>query len=845
MGRSARSLAGVWLLLLLLPALVRAQALPTSYAIIASRAPRHEDRTAQFPEVKDPILCEPGTDLVLLHRDGTEEVLVPGGEGCILDPKLSFDGQTVYYAHLYNARQVTPIYGRDVPVQGSDLFKLHLQTREIVQLTHRAWTPNPSTGRWSSDPTQPVPPGTNYIGHHPFALGPQPLPGGTVLYTTSRQSLLPNKEFTYPLLQLAVLDEATGIDEIIGHLNLGSALHPTVLRDGRIMFSSYEAQGLRDRNQWGLWVIHPDGTNWGPLMSAFLPQTALHFQTQTRDGRIYVVAYYNQNNAGFGTLLSFRPCLPGGPCTTDAVPHFGNPDPNHPSNPWVQKGYGSDGRPDHFRMSFSPREFACTTCFAHYHDRASVQIEGQWAGKITHPQAAPGVTADTNDLLAIWSDGPVNNRQDRGGPLPYPHGEIVLIPGAYPVAWPDALVRVKRSPTHSYMQPIPVVPYRAIYGQDEPDTMPVLQNNGRRHAALPAGTPYALVGTSSFYNRNTAPGVYARGTNPGSNWLIQGADAGLYHQETGVQTYSNADIHAVRLILFEPFTNRRRGPDGNVRSRFFAVAGNERLAAWPAIPLKKPDGQGGWLTDEYGNLDTSFLAKIPADVPFTFQTLDVAGRVLNMSQTWHQLRPGEVRTDCGGCHAHANVAMAFDKTWASKRPPTDLTGVVPRRVEWRRDIQPLLQATMPAYAGKTREALLDEGLLLPFRSRLSPLVEDARAVLTPEDWQALVLWCDLGAPVSLHERYGVGQQENRPTLTLHVQRGRRPQLIVGAASVYGTLDPTTLTVTLNGTDLSARLRARGGGRWALPLPATGQGEFRARVQDMNGAEATKRLVAQW
>src|SRR5438552_1287862 len=46
-----------------------------------------------------------------------------------------------------------------------------------------------------------------------------------------------------------------------------------------------------------------------------------------------------------------------------------------------------------------------------------------------------------------------------------------------------------------------------------------------------------------------------------------------------------------------------------------------------------------------GNPDTRFLAKAPADVPFTFQTLDKDGTVLNMAQTWHQLRPGEARND--------------------------------------------------------------------------------------------------------------------------------------------------------------------------------------------------------
>ena len=39
--------------------------------------------------------------------------------------------------------------------------------------------------------------------------------------------------------------------------------------------------------------------------------------------------------------------------------------------------------------------------------------------------------------------------------------------------------------------------------------------------------------------------------------------------------------------------------------------------------------------------------------------------VLNSSQTWHQLRPGELRNDCGGCHAHSQNPTDFAKTVAS------------------------------------------------------------------------------------------------------------------------------------------------------------------------------------
>ena len=52
-------------------------------------------------------------------------------------------------------------------------------------------------------------------------------------------------------LQLFVMDDDGSNVEKIGHLNLGSALHPVILKDGRIMFSSLEAQGLRDDHRLG------------------------------------------------------------------------------------------------------------------------------------------------------------------------------------------------------------------------------------------------------------------------------------------------------------------------------------------------------------------------------------------------------------------------------------------------------------------------------------------------------------------------------------------------------------------------------------------------------------------
>ena len=104
------------------------------------------------------------------------------------------------------------------------------------------------------------------------------------------------------------------------------------------------------------------------------------------------------------------------------------------------------------------------------------------------------------------------------------------------------------------------------------------------------------------------------------------------------------------------------------RSRHFALAATPRSASasWANSRCGNSSKDGKQPLDPDGNPDTSFLAKIPADVAWTFQTLDNNGMVLNMAQTWHQVRPGEIRNDCGGCHAHSQQPTPFEKTAAAR-----------------------------------------------------------------------------------------------------------------------------------------------------------------------------------
>ncbi len=670
------------------------------YDVVYVRQPRFGDNTSTtWPEIYHPARLDAGADLMLLHPDGTEEILVDCDVCSVTDPFVSFDAQWVYYA-LFHDLSPGRLNGQrgNLPLDGADLFRIHVASRQVEQLTFGEFTPNTGAGTW--DESNPLDPAAqfNRLGYGILNLGPCPLPGGKVAFTSNRNAFVPVKGFTNPTLQLFVMDIDGGNVSAIAPMTLNSALHPTVLQDGRLMFSSYESQGLRDRRLWGIWSIHPDGRNWAPVISAFRQPNAFHFMTQLGNEDLVVVDYYNLNNNGFGALYRLPVRPPAG------TPPFGSPFPaqNPPIDQTVGQGFLFP-----FRMSFTPYGMHSLSPFTHGNDEAApVGADGTTrVGKFTHPSAAPN-----NDLLVVWTPGPANDL-NRPTPLPYYDGGLYRLPSSTPIWSPDDLVELKNDPAYNEAWPRALVPYSAVHGVAEPATLPWLPNDGSQHAALPPGTPFGLIGTSSFYKRESFPGVGSSdfdGLDPfntsqngaSSNWGAQGADAGKY---------DNSDIWAVRIVGLEPSTHRSYGPNNGQHFENFA---NERHRILGEIPLRKVDDDGQTILDPEGNPDTSFLAKVPADTPFTFQTLDRNGMVLNMAQTWHQVRPGEVRANCGGCHAHSQQPLDFDLTAAAQpdHPIYDLAKQTPLvthddagepalqildqalvDVEFLRDIRPILQ----------------------------------------------------------------------------------------------------------------------------------------------------------
>jgi hypothetical protein len=170
------------------------------YDIVYVRGPRAGDKIHKrfYTDIAQPTYLEPSVDLMLLHPNGSEELLVAGGEGAITDPFVSFDGQWVYYTHIYS---LNGFHAYQPARSGADIFKLHLPTRRIVRLTNQRFTPNTGAADWSSDFRKPQS-GKTHLDYGVMNMGACPLPGGRVVFTANRNAFRPPRAYPVVALQL-------------------------------------------------------------------------------------------------------------------------------------------------------------------------------------------------------------------------------------------------------------------------------------------------------------------------------------------------------------------------------------------------------------------------------------------------------------------------------------------------------------------------------------------------------------------------------------------------------------------------------------------------------------------
>ncbi len=120
---------------------------------------------------------------------------------------------------------------RNLPIAGAEIYRINLASRMIQRLTHEEFTPNTGSGNWlESNPVDP-PDTYNRLGYGILNLGPAPLAGGKIIFSSNRNGLLPVKSYTFPVMQLFVMDEDGANVTPVAPMTHGSALHPTVNAD--------------------------------------------------------------------------------------------------------------------------------------------------------------------------------------------------------------------------------------------------------------------------------------------------------------------------------------------------------------------------------------------------------------------------------------------------------------------------------------------------------------------------------------------------------------------------------------------------------------------------------------
>lgn len=766
----------VVLFLLCSPALA---APPFEHSIIYTESPAG----SWLPDAWAPwIGCE--AKIRQLDPDGTNTVLVDrGAKAAAWDHKKSLDGKWLFYAQcndLTPSGWLHPGRAR----AGSDLWRMNLETGFREQITHQEIAPYGGRERR-----------THELGV--WNMCPCPL-ADRLVFTSDRE--IPGQN------QIYVCDFDGKNVEKVGFLNVGSALHPEVLSNGRLIFATQENQGVRSRIAWGLWTMLPDGRDFEPFFSSFFPDTIIHFQAETGNRQLVTVPYYALNNIGFGA-----PWV--APVESTGFEHR----TTIPSAAFTEK-------------FFLPKGAYELTPWTTWRDNASPLVDGKHVGKLSHPAATP----DPTQILLTYAKGPVNLRDARNVPI---DTGIYLCPVGQPTTGPEALTLLIDGPEQEW-QAESLVPYSAIFGQAPfgslPKQEPWLPNAGSEH--LPAGTPFALIGTSSLYVRETDSLIVnfnnLSGLTEGRMDLIGGNRL----------PFPNSEIARLRILTTEwPTTDV-----GNHKHRT-ALNGDERLRIVGEIDVRRFDAQGNRIKDPAGNPDTSFLAKIRADEPFTFQLIDAEGRCLSHSGTWHNVRPGEIKVDCSGCHAHTKPEKRFDfeDAWAAKHSPADFTKAPARLVEYTRDVKPILEQRClachqtdldfaPAADSALNYRFAVAALWRPFESKTTKLGRklntDANHTVTADELRTISEWIDTGGLIDKGEGL---RDDTKPTLFIHSPRRQTQpvkEVIVSAADAE--LDPASLLVSLNGQALA--MAPRGDGIWSASVPETASGQMVAEVRDRQG-----------
>ena len=445
-------------------------------------------------------------------------------------------------------------------------------------------------------------------------VDPAYLPDGRIVFSSNRQKRMLEMQTEQNIQQHKTLDEyereealnlhvlnldTQGITQI--SFNQSHDRNPSVLKDGRIMFSRWDH--LASRNHFPIFTVNPDGTDMFVLYGAFSPGNSFLHPMEQKNGNI------------LATLMPLSGTDEGGALFTINAKNYS--DDCEPA-PGVPAGCNGQYKPDG-QVNF-----------------AEVTFDGSFSpgGRYTSPDP---LWDGTGRVLISRAVAP--NEQFGGIPVeehPFDGSEKqVFGPSNYRIFMMDFNNDVRpvvTAPANgmAYLDPVPLFP-RAL------SDVPLIRPDKPVNLALAAepnglgGQGMGVLGIRSVYHTDFLDIMGDRVVVPALGESIP--KIGGTPDLLAMKDPNNAS-YLKRPGYFARVTRALPTPPGISRSAI-GRTNFEMQEVVGYVPVE-PDG--------------SILAKVPADSALTISVLDETGRAFQTHTNWLQVRPGETRT-CNGCHS--------------------------------------------------------------------------------------------------------------------------------------------------------------------------------------------------
>ncbi len=654
---------------------------------------RYCERSSSGTDANNADLPDHVADLWVLLPNGTTRKLFPlniardinltgyaVGNGAVVEPNASLDGQDLlfsYFPNVFDSSNSTRM-----PL-GADLYRLKLAPLiqdpnfPVDQLQVQRLTFQPSNTDRVKDAMNPTlaavtsGPWGGIVNMHPIEMvtdqasttvapfGPRKL-----IFVSDRRRLQRSngpwhdRHHNFNLYSADIKPDGTLINiNQFQYYTTTSAISPFNLRNG--FGFSYIGTTLSDRH-WEVQQTNSAGT-WAPLQGyARDASNSVHLSTlcatqgndtQGQADKVVSTSYYGNNNNGFGALIA-APTI-----TAGVNDNFGNnrtPVPMGEIN--VSAGVSDiedqpsywDAGSQRFRGKFStPRCEGVNTLYAAY---------------------SPTSAAGNGSIWQSWClsrSFPLNN-------CPYIPGlydsKIIRrdsitpfdpLQGGFTTIIDDVSNSANGYSYWSLLWPTLLAPIDEKFGNVKPTAATTW--------ALKSGRPYAKVGTSALWNTDVvAPECRFGGFfKPGDHFNTTG----------GNHVLANVGLLTLIRDLTGSFSNPATNPaclNPVTKSMVYGIAlqltdnktdvSRNSQSVMSRNETKRLLGVYSTVGQTFnGQEDQSFQAIIPANAPFEFHLLERrTGLKLADVTSWHSLKVGETRNNCGGCHGHGHHLAPVD-----------------------------------------------------------------------------------------------------------------------------------------------------------------------------------------